>query len=481
MRKIRLSIFLCVGFLLCMSLAFSNDVIIELQHKFNDVAEKIYPTVVSITTVHMERVSGELYYVPFEKTLFDDFLGELFGFSRPKKGGLRAPEYEERHVGIGSGIVIDEDGYILTNYHLVEDAEKNRVTVKLTNGNEREGMIVGVDAKYDLAVIKINEKNLVAATLADSDAIKVGDWAIAIGNPYGFVFADAQPTMTVGVVSALNRTLPIMMRYGRSYNNLIQTDASINLGNSGGPLVNIDAEVMGINVAIVSTTGGNQGIGFAIPSNHCRDVVAQFIGGKRIVYGWLGVEAQNMNQDLARYFNVTIDHGVVVMNTIKDSPAFKAGLREGDILISFNGAMIANMDSLLSFIEKAKPGDEAKIGYVRNKISKTVIVSIDARPQMPLKPIEAVMQYWRGMRPDVITQNLIDRYNLPQASGIVVTDIISQGSAEEAGLIEGDVILKINDVHIESLDDFYSFNKDFNGDALVKTNRGYFVLKPEKH
>ncbi|MBN1493604.1 MAG: trypsin-like peptidase domain-containing protein [Candidatus Omnitrophica bacterium] len=477
MKKIYLTVMMCLVCLCCLSFVYANDVA-GLQASFNSVAQRIYPTVVSITTVHIERVAGEMYYVPFEDTLFDDFLGELFGYSHPTDKAYRTPALEKRHVGIGSGIIVHKDGFILTNYHLVENAEKNRVTVMLTDGKEREGIIVGVDTKYDLAVIKIDERDLPYAELANSDDIKVGDWAIAIGNPYGFVFEDAQPTMTVGVVSALNRTLPVLMRYGRSYSNLIQTDASINLGNSGGPLVNIEGKVIGINVAIVSTTGGNQGIGFAIPSNHCRDVLAQFVEGKKIAYGWLGVEAQNINDDLAKYFGVHIDHGVVVMNTLKNSPAFKAGLKEGDILVSFDGKKIINIESLLIFLETAKPGTQAQIGYIRGKRNASVYVVIEPRTQVPVDVTDVEAYYWRGAKPEVISPLLIEEYNLRNRSGLVITNILPASSAAEAGLVEGDVVLKMNDKKIDSLDDFFSF-KDFNEDVLIKTNRGYFVLKRE--
>jgi S1-C subfamily serine protease len=379
MKKINFGIVFCFAICACISPSIAEENAASLQQQFNAVAQAIYPAVVSITTIHIEQVAGEEDRVPVKNAIFDGFLGELFGYSESESSAPAAPTYEQRHVGVGSGIIVHQDGYVLTNYHLVEDADKDRVTCKLADGIECEGIIVGIDTKYDLALIKIDHSGLRSAELVDSDSIKVGDWAIAIGNPYGFVFDDAQPTMTVGVVSALNRTLPLMMRDGRTYSNLIQTDASINLGNSGGPLVNIDGKVMGINVAIVSTTGGNQGIGFAIPSNHCRDVLARFTEAPQIENGWLGIEAQDMNADLAAYFHVELDKGVVVMNTIKDSPAFKAGIRRGDILTAFNGNTIASVNSLLGFVKSVKPGVPSEIGFVRGEKDGTVSVIIEPR------------------------------------------------------------------------------------------------------
>lgn len=470
-----------VFMLMCvMSPVFASTQAESLQQTFNQVADTIYPAVVSITTVQAKQVAGDAYYLPYDDKLFDTFLGELFGFARDGRGVYQAPSYFQRQVGIGSGIILSDDGYILTNYHLIEYAEQNKVTVKLSNGEDYAGIVSGVDAKQDLAIIKINAKGLAAATLADSDAIHVGDWAIAIGNPYGFVFRDAQPTMTVGVVSALNRTLPGVVGQHREFRNLIQTDASINLGNSGGPLVNIKGEVMGVNVAIVSTTGGNQGIGFAIPSNQCKNVLAHFVEGKQDSYSWLGIEAQSLNDDLRKYFKVFLDYGVVVMNVIRNSPAYNAGIREGDILVSFSEQKIANLDTLLEKVEKTRVGDEIFIEFIRQGEQQMVVVTMDERPQEvdAFKNIQSLL--WCGLRPADITQALTGLYNLPHVNGVVITDVLPGSNAEKAGLIEGDVILKVNDSPIKTVNDFYASVGTLSQDVLIKTIRGYFVVSTEQ-
>jgi len=454
----------------------ADDAVVTFQKAFNDVAEKVYPSVVSLTTVQLQQADTGEYYSPLGETSFDNFFGGLFGFSADGRRQFESSHYQSQ-TGVGSGIIVSDDGYILTNYHLVGTAETNKVTVKLANGKEYVGLMIGADAKYDLAVIKINEKDLTAAPLADSSTAKVGDWAIAIGNPYGFLFKDAQPTMTVGVVSALNRSLPAVFGQSKPYTNLIQTDASINLGNSGGPLVNIQGEVMGVNVAIVSTTGGNQGIGFAIPSNQCKNVLAQFVKGQQIVYSWLGIKAQNLTEDLAEYFAAESDYGIVAMQSIKGSPAYKAGIKDGDVLLAYNGKKLTNMDALLRSIELSQVGDFVIIDFVRNGERRKVSVKIEPRPQST-ESFELMQSlFWRGLRVDAMTEVLINRYNLPAVNGVIVTDLLPGSNADRSGIIEGDVVIRVNERDIKSLDDYYSVVNALSEDALVKTLRGYYVVK----
>ena len=456
--------------------AENQDQTHALQKAFNAVAEHVYPAVVSITTIQVKRVAGDRYYVPFGQSLFNNFLGEMFGLA-PDGTRPTGRSYFERRTGVGSGIIVSDNGYILTNYHLISDAEGNQVTVRLTNGKEYTGIVIGADASYDLALIKINERGLHAASLVDSDQVHVGDWAIAIGNPYGFIFDDAQPTMTVGVVSALNRSLPGIVGQSKAYRELIQTDASINLGNSGGPLVTIDGKVMGINVALVSTTGGNQGIGFAIPSNHCENLLARYVEGKKTAYTWLGVEAQNLTRDLAAYFKVNVDYGVVVMRTIPGSPADKAGLAEGDVLVTYEGKTISNLDTLFQYIDASHVSETITITYIRDGAMRRATVILAQRPASAAEFEKMQSLYWRGLRPENATQVLREQYRLPAVDGVVITDIQPGSAADEGGLIVGDLIVKVNQQEVTKLDEFYAATENMTEDALVKTLRGYFVVK----
>ena len=214
------------------------------------------------------------------------------------------PDRDYKQVGLGSGVIIDSSGYILTNQHVIDQADKIKVT--LSDGREFKGEIKGQDARSDLAVIKIVAKDLPAVELGNSEKLRIGEWVVAIGNPFGFALEGAEPTVTVGVISALHRSLGKILSRNRDYTDLLQTDAAINPGNSGGPLVNLKGEVVGINVAIFSTSGGYQGIGFAIPINAAKRIISQLIAGKEVLYGWLGITIQDLTEDMAKYFGLSI-------------------------------------------------------------------------------------------------------------------------------------------------------------------------------
>jgi len=463
-QKTFFKLFIVLSFFLVVSLEASEDSLVSLQDSFNRISREIYPSIVSITRLPANSP--------------DEYVSRLFGY-RTQETEAIFPNTIQRGVGVGSGIIVHEDGYILTNYHLVDGAPDKEVSVRLTDGREYRGYVLGADSKYDLALVKIHEENLKAVTLADSDEIDVGDWAIAVGNPYGFIFEDAQPTITVGVVSALNRSLPGIAGEARSFRNLIQTDAAINLGNSGGALVNIKGEVMGINAALVSTTGGNQGIGFAIPSNHCLDLLAQFIHGKKLKYGWIGVEAQNMNPDLANYFGLSPDYGIVVRRVIQGGPASKARIKDGDVLTTFGGEVIRDIDTLLGFIEDSEIGEMVEIGFFRRGRPGTLLLKIGTNPDSPQDFSKIDLYFWRGIRPEEITEVLSSRYVLTYEQGVVITDITIGSPGEEAGLIEGEVIVKVGNKRILSIAEFFEAVDPIEDeiDVLFKTNRGFFVVR----
>ncbi|MFH1245641.1 MAG: trypsin-like peptidase domain-containing protein, partial [Candidatus Omnitrophota bacterium] len=311
-----------------------------LENSFVKVAKEAGPAVVSISTERVEKMSsprgsfnffGDDEFEQFFDQYFKDFFGEI-------------PEREYKQKGMGSGFIIDAEGYILTNQHVVQDADK--ITVTLPDGRNCAAELKGSDMRSDLAVIKIEAQNLPVLKLGDSDGVRIGQWAIALGNPYGFAVGSAEPTVTVGIISALNRSLPQMYQ-SRNYTDLIQTDAAINPGNSGGPLVNIKGEAIGINVAIFTTSGGNVGIGFAIPINDAKQILTRLISGEKVLYGWVGLSVQDMDEQLAEYFGISDRQGALVMKVLEGSPAQKAGFKEGDVIKKFAGQACMDVKSLL--------------------------------------------------------------------------------------------------------------------------------------
>ncbi len=449
---------------------------IELQEAFVKVAKEVGPAVVSISTEHIEKVQSRYYYFsPFEDEFFNKFFKDFF---------IIGPEREFKRVGLGSGVIIDKEGSILTNEHVVRNADK--ITVTLPDGREFIGEIKGADARSDLAVIKIDAKeNLPFARLGDSETVKIGQWAIAIGNPFGFAVRSPEPTLTVGVISALNRSLPRTDRREREYNDLIQTDAAINPGNSGGPLVNIYGEVIGINVAIFTTSGGSEGIGFAIPVNTAKRIAGDLIKGRKVLYGWLGVHIQDIDQNLANYFRLRSKEGALVARIVKNSPADKAGIRPGDIIVSFADEKVKNTRELIREVARSQVGKHLKVGVIRNGIEKTFEVEISARTgeeegvrfEIGKGPEEKESKYWRGIETSDITQEIVKRYGLTDYSGIIVINIEPGSPADEAGLISGDIIYEINRTPINNLEDYYKVTKDLKGDALIGTYRGFVIIK----
>ena len=443
------------------------------ESAFISIAKDVYPAVVSITTVHVEKIGGYRYRFhgrgPFGEDFFDDFFREFFG-------GF--PEREYRAVGLGSGVIIDKKGYILTNHHVVEGAEKDQVTVKLPDGREFKGEITGVDSRSDLAIVKIKAKDLPVARLGDSDKLEIGQWAIAIGNPFGFVLGDPNPTMTVGVISALHRTLPQTLETDRYYGDLIQTDAAINRGNSGGPLVSINGEVIGINVAIFSTTGGYQGIGFAIPINTAREVIDDLIKGKRVLYGWLGVKVQDITQSLAEYFDLSEREGVLVAEVLSGGPAFAGGLKDGDIIRTYDGEEVKNTQELIKRVSRTEVGKKVEVGVTREKKALSLLVEIGERPTS-LAELRGLPEptAWRGLEVSEISPELARRFNLTETKGVVVTNVEVGSPADEAGLREGDVINEIDRTAVESLSDYNRCISKAKGRTLIRANRGYFVIK----
>jgi serine protease Do len=440
----------------------------RLEESFIEVAAKTGPAVVSISTERVSKIKGRVYQNPFEG---DDYFERFF-----RNFFYDMPEREYAQRGLGSGVIIDETGYILTNEHVIREAD--RITVTLTDGREFKGEVKGRDERSDLAVIKIEAEHLPYAKLGDSDKVKIGQWAIAIGNPFGYAVQSAEPTVTVGVISALDRSLPVSME--RDYSGLIQTDAAINPGNSGGPLVNINGEMIGINVAIFSTTGGYQGIGFAIPVNTAKEILNILIDGGKVLYGWLGVSVQDIDDKLADYFKLADRQGVIVVKILPESPAQQAKLREGDVIRMFDGKKIKDLKSLVRIVSHTEVGREVIVRVLRDNKEIPVAVKIGERPsgletQSPQKPL-STEPAWRGMEIADITQDIAQRYRLDKVSGVVVVNVENQSPAYEAGIVQGDIIERINNKPVSTAAEFMGIASSVTGDALIKTNRGFVVV-----
>lgn len=446
------------------------------ENAVEQVAGSVGKAVVSISSERTQRVPGmrgRRYYFgsPFEDDLFERFFEDFFG---------EIPEREFKQQGLGSGVLIDKEGYILTNEHVIADADK--ITVTLSDGREFKAEIKGTDRRSDLAVIKISGVHFPAAPLGDSDKLRIGQWVVAIGNPFGFALQNPEPTVTSGVVSALHRSLG-RVAGDRDYGDLIQTDAAINPGNSGGPLVNLKGEVIGINVAIFSTSGGYQGIGFAVPINSAKRIVSQLIEGRKIAYGWLGVTVQNLDEKLMNYFGLSQKQGVLVSQVLAGSPAKKAGIKEGDLVLKFNLVETNNVNALLKAVGDSEAGKKVKVVLMRDKKPLTLEVEIGARPEnleerlSAPKPEEESLAYWRGLRVMEITEELTRRYRLGVSRGIVVVGIKPDSPADEAGMMEGDIILELNKTYIDTIAAYNRAIKSISGDCLVRTSRGFFVVK----
>jgi len=383
--------------------------ILSTQKAFSTVATKVTPCVVNISTVSRKKIVQPFFEMsPF----FEDFFG--------------APQYK-RDKSLGSGFIISKDGYIVTNDHVVRDAES--VQVKLSNDKVYDAKVIGGDQKTDIAVIKINAADLPVAVLGDSEKLEVGQWAIAIGNPFGL-----ERSMTVGVVSATGRSNVGI----ETYENFIQTDASINPGNSGGPLLNIHGEVIGINTAIVAA---GQGIGFAIPITMAKPIVTQLLQKGSVSRGYMGVTIQPVTEELSQSFGLKNAKGALVNDILKGGPAEKAGVRQGDVIISFNGSDVKDPSHLQRLVAEAGSAKSVKLKVFRD--------GKDVELSMTLSSAEAAPKQRRAREGDGGEQ--LDQADLlglavddAEQGGVVVVDVARGGAAAEAGIRRGDVIVSIN-------------------------------------
>ena len=444
-----------------------NDEAISLENfsmSIAEIAERVGPAVVNVDTVRMVTQQSPFGNDP----IFERFFGEQF-----KEYSRTIPQ-----KGTGSGFIINKEGYILTNEHVVHRADEIKVT--MADGREFTGKVIGSDQTSDLAIVKIeSDNNLPIVELGDSEGLRVGEIVIAIGNPYGL-----QQTVTMGVVSAKGRNIPAGIA-GQVYRNFIQTDTAINPGNSGGPLLNTKGEVIGVNTAIIPYA---QGIGFAIPINTAKRNIDDLINLGRVRRSWLGVYIQEVTPEIAEQFNLSEAKGVLVGQVIEDSPAEDSGILRGDIIIKVNEKEVNTPSELQEKIRSIDIGKTADIEILRDGKNLSFTVKIDEVPteNEGESAKEKVFSVQTGLMVDKVTKEIAQELGLPRVEGLVITEVIPGSSADDRGLKAGDVILEANRIEMSSLqkwDDMINTLKPENTLLLLvyRDYHTYYVpIKVEK-
>ena len=402
---------------------------------FAELAKKAGPSVVNVSTTQVRRMAQGVPSPFGPGDPRNDLLERFFG------GRIPAPQQPQPRRGVGSGFIIDKDGTILTNHHVVGDAEK--IAVTLSDGKSYDAKVIGKDQKTDIAVIKIDAgRELPAVTLGDSDRLEVGEWVLAIGNPFGL-----DHTVTSGIVSAKGRQIG-----AGPYDNFIQTDASINPGNSGGPLLNLRGEVVGINTAIFSQSGGNIGIGFAIPTNSVKDLLPQLKDKGRVVRGYLGTTVQKITPEIADSLGLKESGGALVADVVKGSPAEKAGIRTGDIIIEFDRKQIKDSTDLPPVVARVTPGNTVQLKVMRE--GKQVSLPITVGELKDNEIVASSQESDLGLTVQPVTPDIAQTLGLERAEGLVVSSVKPGSAAEEAGLRSGDVITQVNRRPVKNLAEY---------------------------
>ncbi|MFH1613518.1 MAG: DegQ family serine endoprotease [Planctomycetota bacterium] len=443
----------------------------QTSKAFSEVANKAIPAVVFVkveTTVEVQSPWGPDFGFgsPFDDEFFERFFGDRY--RRPQQ-----PE-KRKQVGQGSGFIIGKDGYILTNNHVVGDADK--ITVKLQDGRQFEAKPVGTDPKSDLAVIKIDADDLPVIELGDSDQAQIGEWVVAIGNPFGLT-----ATVTVGVISAKGRSSVGIA----DYEDFIQTDAAINPGNSGGPLLNLEGKAIGINTAIFSRSGGYMGIGFAIPVNMAKEIKKQLIESGKVTRGQLGVYIKDLEPEMAEFYGLEKAQGVLVDDIIKDSPAEKAGLRQDDIILQMNEKDIESTVSFRNTIALLKPGTEIRLLILRDGEKKTFNVTIGSLDESALAA-KGRLSEKLGLEVAELTAELAERFGYELGQGVIVSEVRDGSSAAQAGIKAGMLITSINREKVDTVEQYNALlEKAAKKDkVLVRVRHGRYsqsvVLEFEK-
>ena len=416
---------------------------------FADVAARVTPAVVNISTTSTVRIPGNPFrhfFGPDDEGPFGDFFKRFYGDT---------PDREMKQQSLGSGFIVDKEGYILTNNHVVEGADE--IKVKCSDGREFTAKVIGRDKKTDLALIKIASlfQDLPTLALGDSDTMRVGDWVLAIGNPFGL-----EHTVTQGIISATGRVIG-----AGPYDNFLQTDAPINPGNSGGPLVNLRGEVIGINTAIVSS---GQGIGFAIPSNIAKTIISQLKNKGKVVRGWIGVSIQNITSDMVNPLGLKGTDGALVGDVVPGGPADAAGIKRGDVITSFNGKSIKNMSDLSRDVAGIPVGRTVDAGLIRDGKVINVKIAVTEMNEEKQALGRSAPEGNLGIRVDDITPRWRAELGIRDKTGALVTNVGSGSLADEAGLQAGDIIKELNHKTINSARDFHdALNKSEHETSLL--------------
>jgi serine protease Do len=418
---------------------------------FAPVVKKAAPSVVNIYSTHV------VPYHQMNPFMNDPFFRQFFG--NPDQN----PRRSRREEVLGSGIIISSDGYILTANHVVAGSDEVKIAI---TGSRKEytAKIVGMDPDTDVAVLKIDAKNLPAITLGNSDQLEVGDIVLAIGNPFDISQPGQTPTVTMGIVSALGRS-----GLGfNGYENFIQTDAAINPGNSGGALVDAEGRLIGINTAIESSSEGSEGIGFAVPINLARHVVDRLIQGGKVIRGYLGVKPRDIDPGLAQSFNLSNENGALINDVEADSPAEKAGIKAGDIITSFNSQPINSAHDLLFAVADCAPGQEVSLTYLRDGKEHKIKVTLAARPGEVAQAQTNETDALDGVTVGDIDADAREQLQIPDdIHGALVTDVQEGSHAGDAGLQKGDVILTVNRQPVTGADDAVKFSNAAKGPYIL--------------
>ena len=467
--------------LLGVSLASAADLpgnIADLAGSFADLVEKKGPAVVNVYTTKVVK-GHSAFQLPFRKDgqqqEMPDFFKKFFDLPEQGQGpDQEMPEPDQKAQSLGSGVIISADGYIVTNNHVVDDSDE--IKVRCTNHEEYDAKIIGRDPKTDVALIKITPKNgLTYVSFGNSDTLRVGDWVIAVGNPFGL-----ENTVTAGIVSGKGRSLG-----ENPYENFIQTDASINMGNSGGPLFNSKGDLVGINTAIFSRGGGSIGLGFAIPANMVKNVVDQLKDSGKVTRGWLGVMIQHVTADLAKEFGLERPYGALVGEVMKDSPADEAGIKQGDIIIAFMGKEINQMSELPAMVAQTKVGVKADLTILRKGVRQVISVKIGKldEEQAGSGGGKSQVSEKLGLTLQELTPELAKTMNIKDDKGLIVSDVAPGSAAAMNGIKRGAIILEINQKPVQKLAEFVEIlKKTKDGDNILLwikegDHRRFVVLK----